>query len=148
MPKVKVNDISMYYEVHGKGEPLVLINGAGASIETFYWLIPIYSRDYRLVLFDNRGVGQTDRPDMIYTTQLMADDLAGLLDAIGIDSAHMHVTSMGGMIAQEFACCCFFSLEKSKERSNSISPFPSTPLSCRRDRCEDGTRFFCINFCR
>jgi 3-oxoadipate enol-lactonase len=68
MPKVKVNDISMYYEVYGKGEPLVLINGAGASIETFYWLIPIYSRDYRLVLFDKRGVGQTDKSDMIYTT--------------------------------------------------------------------------------
>jgi 3-oxoadipate enol-lactonase len=103
MPKVKVNDISMYYEVHGQGEPLVLINGAGASIETLYRLIPIYSRDYRLVIFDNRGVGQTDKPDVTYTTQLMADDLAGLLDAIGIDLAHMHGTSMGGMIAQEFA---------------------------------------------
>jgi len=103
MPTVKVNDISMYYEVHGQGEPLVLINGAGASIEMLYRLIPIYSRDYRLVLFDNRGVGRTDKPDVPYTTQLMADDLAGLLDAIGIDSAHVHGTSMGGMIAQEFA---------------------------------------------
>jgi 3-oxoadipate enol-lactonase len=103
MPKVKVRDISMYYEIHGKGEPLVLINGAGATVETFYWLIPIYSRDYRLVLFDNRGVGQTDKPDVEYTTQLMADDLARLLDAIGVDSAHIHGTSMGGMIAQEFA---------------------------------------------
>jgi len=103
MPKVKVNDIMMYYEVHGQGEPLVLINGAGAGIEMFYRLIPIYSRDYRLVLFDNRGVGQTDKPDVTYTTQLMADDLAGLLDAIGVDAAHVHGTSMGGMIAQEFA---------------------------------------------
>jgi len=103
MPTVKVNDISMYYEVYGEGEPLVLINGAGSSIEMLYRLIPIYSHDYRLVLFDNRGVGQTDNPDEPYTTQLMADDLAGLLDAIGIDSAHVHGTSMGGMIAQEFA---------------------------------------------
>jgi pimeloyl-ACP methyl ester carboxylesterase len=103
MPKVKVNDISMYYEIHGEGEPLVVINGAGASIEMLSWLIPIYSREYRLVLFDNRGVGQTDKPDGTYTTQVMADDLSGLLDAIGIDSAHVYGTSMGGMIAQEFA---------------------------------------------
>ena len=103
MPTVKVNGICMHYEVHGQGEPLVFINGAGASMVTSYWLIPIYSRDYRLVLFDNRGVGQTDKPDMTYTTQLMANDLAGLLDAIGIDSAHVYGTSMGGMVAQEFA---------------------------------------------
>ncbi len=103
MPKVKVNDISMYYEVHGEGEPLVLINGAGACIEMLYKLIPIYSRDFQVVLFDNRGVGKTDKPDVTYTTQLMADDLAGLLDAIGINSAHVRGTSMGGMIAQEFA---------------------------------------------
>jgi pimeloyl-ACP methyl ester carboxylesterase len=102
MPKVKVDDISMYYEVHGQGEPLVMINGAGAGIETLYWLIPIYSRDYRLVIFDNRGVGRTDKPEGLYTTRLMADDLAGLLDAVGVDCAHIHGTSMGGMIAQEF----------------------------------------------
>jgi 3-oxoadipate enol-lactonase len=103
MPKIKVNDISMYYEVHGQGELLVLINGAGAGIEMLSRLIPIYSRDYRLVLFDNRGVGRTDKPEGPYTTQLMADDLAGLLDRLNIDSAHIHGTSMGGMIAQEFA---------------------------------------------
>jgi len=103
MPTIKVNGIRMYYEVHGQGDPLVLINGAGASIETLYWLIPIYSRDYRLVIFDNRGVGRSDKPGGLYTTRLMADDLAGLLDAIGIDSAHIHGTSMGGMVAQEFA---------------------------------------------
>lgn len=103
MPTVKVNDINMYYEVHGEGEPLVLINGAGAGVELFYWRIPKFSREYRLILFDNRGAGRSDRPDMTYTTELMADDLAGLLDAVGIDSAHIYGTSMGGMIAQHFA---------------------------------------------
>lgn len=103
MPTVKVNDINMYYEVHGEGEPLVMINGAGAGVELFYGRNLKFSREYRLVLFDNRGAGRSDRPDMIYTMELMADDLAGLLDAVGIDSAHVYGISMGGMIAQHFA---------------------------------------------
>lgn len=103
MPEVKVGDIRMHYEIYGEGEPLVMINGAGATMEWFYWLIPTYSRDYRLILFDNRGVGRTDKPDTTYTTAMMADDLAGLLDVIGIDSAHIRGVSFGGMIAQEFA---------------------------------------------
>jgi 3-oxoadipate enol-lactonase len=103
MPKVKVGDINIYYEIHGEGEPLIMINGAGGTVEWIRRFIPIYSREYRLVVFDNRGAGQTDRPDMAYTTAMMADDLAGLLDAIGIDSAHVRGVSFGGMIAQEFA---------------------------------------------
>ena len=103
MPKVKVGDINIYYEIHGEGEPLVMINGAGGTVEWIRRLIPIYSREYRLLLFDNRGAGQSDKPDMAYTTAMMADDLAGLLDAIGIASAHVRGVSFGGMIAQEFA---------------------------------------------
>ncbi|MCK4273585.1 MAG: alpha/beta fold hydrolase [Dehalococcoidales bacterium] len=102
MPKVKAGDINIYYEVHGEGEPLVFINGAGATIEGARMLIPVYSPEYRLVLFDNRGAGQSDKPDVPYTIEMMAGDLAGLLDAIGIDSAHIRGISMGGMIAQEF----------------------------------------------
>jgi 3-oxoadipate enol-lactonase len=103
MPKVKVGDINMYYEVHGKGEPFVMI--AGAAISTSFWFkaIPVFSREYRLVVFDNRGAGQSDAPDIPYTTEMMADDLAVLLDAIGIDSAHIFGHSLGGAIAQQFA---------------------------------------------
>jgi pimeloyl-ACP methyl ester carboxylesterase len=103
MPGVKVGDINMYYEVHGEGEPLVLINGAGAGVEWFYRLISTYSRQYRLILFDNRGAGRSDRPEMDYTTEAMSDDLAGLLDVIGVDTVHVKGVSMGGMIAQHFA---------------------------------------------
>jgi 3-oxoadipate enol-lactonase len=103
MPKVKVGDINMYYEVHGKGEPLVLITGAGASMEMAApAIIPVYSPEYQVVLFDNRGAGKSDVPDIPYTTEMMADDLSGLLDVIGIKSAHVCGTSMGGMIAQQF----------------------------------------------
>lgn len=103
MPKVKVGDINMYYEVHGEGEPLVMICGASASVDTMYAFIPVYSPEYKLVIFDNRGAGQSDAPDIPYTTAMMADDLAGLLDMIDIESAHIMGISMGGMIAQEFA---------------------------------------------
>jgi len=102
MPKVKVGDINIYYEVHGEGEPLVMICGASASVDSMYAFIPVYSPEYKLVLFDNRGAGRSDAPDIPYTTAMMADDLAGLLDTIGIDSVNIMGISMGGMIAQEF----------------------------------------------
>ncbi len=103
MPEVKVGDINMYYEVHGEGEPLVLICGASVSVDMMYAFIPVYSPEYKLVIFDNRGAGQSDAPDIPYTTAMMANDLAGLLDTIEVDSAHIMGTSMGGMIAQELA---------------------------------------------
>jgi 3-oxoadipate enol-lactonase len=103
MPKVKVGDINIYYEIHGKGEPLVIISGAGSSTQASSRLIPIFSNEYQLIIFDKRGEGQSDKPDMPYTTEMMADDLAGLLDTINIDSAHINGTSLGGMIAQQIA---------------------------------------------
>lgn len=102
MPKIKVGDINVYYEIHGEGEPLVLINGAAVTTEVYTELIPIYSPEYRLVLFDNRGAGRSDAPDIPYTMEMFADDLAGLLDAIDISSAHVHGASLGGGIAQCF----------------------------------------------
>jgi pimeloyl-ACP methyl ester carboxylesterase len=103
MPKIKVGDINMYYEIHGKGEPFVMIAGITCSLDFWFKAIPIFSREYRLVAFDNRGAGQSDAPEIPYTSEMMADDLAGLLDAIGIDSAHILGHSLGGIIAQQFA---------------------------------------------
>jgi len=103
MPKAKVGDINIYYEIHGRGEPLVMINGAGGSVEWSRPLIRTYSAGHQLILFDNRGAGMSDKPDGEYTTPMMSDDLAGLLDAIGVETAHVRGTSFGGMIAQEFA---------------------------------------------
>lgn len=102
MPAVKVGDINIYYEIHGKGEPLVIVPGWTANVDWFFRHIPIYSREYRVVAFDNRGSGRTDSPDIPYTMEMIVDDLAGLLDAIGIESAQIMGGSMGGMIAQEF----------------------------------------------
>jgi len=103
MPTVKANGINLYYETHGKGEWLVLIQGYGGSSGQWYRDVPFLSREYRVITFDNRGTGRSDKPDIPYTMAMMAGDIAGLLQAIGVDIAHVCGASMGGMIAQEFA---------------------------------------------
>jgi len=102
MPKVKVNDIHVYYEVYGEGFPLIMIMGLGGNID--WWdprLIHELSNKFKLVIFDNRGAGRTDISDKKYTIKLFANDTAGLMDALGISQAHVFGISMGGMIAQE-----------------------------------------------
>ena len=103
MPIGKVGDVNMYYEIHGKGEPLVLIYGYAGDSGLWFRQIPVLSKKYRVIAFDNRGVGRSDKPNISYTMAMMAGDIAGLLDIIGIDAAHIFGISMGGMIAQHFA---------------------------------------------
>ncbi len=103
MPTVNVGDISIYYEVHGEGEPLLLITGLSSDLTSWIFQIPEFSKKYRVIIFDNRGVGRTDAPDIPYSTEMMADDSAGLLNALGIEKAHILGHSMGGFIAQELA---------------------------------------------
>ncbi len=100
---VPVNGINMYYETHGEGEPLLLIEGLGYSSWMWYKQIPELSKQYRVIVYDNRGVGNSDKPDSEYTIELMADDAASLLSALGVGSAHVLGVSMGGYIAQELA---------------------------------------------
>lgn len=105
MPMVKANDIEMYYEIHGEGEPVVLIAGLNSD-HSFYQragLIDRLAEKYRVVAFDNRGVGRTDKPDIPYTIEMMAEDTAGLLNALGIEQAHILGMSLGGRIAVALA---------------------------------------------
>lgn len=103
MPVAKVNGIGMYYEAHGEGEPLVMVAGYGCDSGIWFRQTPGLSAEYQVVILDNRGTGRSDKPDIPYTMQMMAADVAGLLDYMGIGAAHMYGHSMGGMIAQEFA---------------------------------------------
>ena len=100
---VKVNGIDLYYEVHGSGEPVLLIEGLGYSSWMWYKQIPALSRKYQVVLFDNRGAGNTDKPNSEYTIEIMADDAAGLLRTLGTGPVHVLGISLGGFIAQELA---------------------------------------------
>jgi len=104
MPHAVVNRIRIHYEVAGQGDPLLLINGLSAPAANFALQVKALSPHFRVVTFDNRGVGETDLPgEPVYTTAQMADDAAGLLRHLKIERAHVLGTSMGGTIAQELA---------------------------------------------
>ena len=103
MPKVRLGNVSIYYEEHGQGDPLALIMGYGGSSEWWSRQVPHFSQMFCVITFDNRGTGQSDKPNMPYTMEMMAADLAGVLDAADVDAAHIFGISMGGMIAQHFA---------------------------------------------
>jgi len=105
MPKVKVNDIEMYYEIHGEGTPLVLITGYGGTSQGAKYFLDVdrFSKEHQCILVDNRGIGQSTTSDGPYTIKIMASDVAELLDALDIEEAHILGGSMGGMIAQEMA---------------------------------------------
>jgi len=104
MPKIKVDDIELYYELHGEGTPLIMIMGWGRSSESWgSYLIGELSKFHRVIIFDNRGTGRSDKPDIEYSMGMMADDVPGLMDAINVPKANVLGISMGGFIAQEFA---------------------------------------------
>ncbi len=101
--KVRARDISMHYIEAGAGPPLLLIMGLGGDHTAWGFQTPAFAEHYRVIAFDNRGAGQTDQPDVPYTSRQMAEDTAGLMAALGIEAAHVCGASLGGMIAQELA---------------------------------------------
>ena len=105
MPVVRVGDLDIAYDTYGEGEPVLMINGIGADRTAWELQVPAISREFRVITFDNRDVGETGpgRDPKPYAMRQFADDAAGLLDALGIASAHIVGASMGGAIAQEFA---------------------------------------------
>ncbi len=104
MPQTKIGDLEIYYELHGRGEPLVMIMGLGADVNA--WepeTIRLLARDFRVLVFDNRDAGRTRGPDTPYTIKDMAADTVRLMDHVGFARANVLGVSMGGMIAQELA---------------------------------------------
>lgn len=104
MPKIKINDIDIYYELKGEGEPLVLIMGLSANID--WWpeqVVEELSKQYKILLFDNRGAGRSEAPTGQYSIDLFAKDTVDIMTALQIDRANIFGISMGGMIAQEIA---------------------------------------------
>lgn len=92
----------MYYEIHGDGFPLLMIRGLSSDV--YRWplrLVKEISKHFKVVLFDNRGAGRTDKPDIEYSIKMMADDTTSLMNILNIEIAHLLGYSMGGSIAQE-----------------------------------------------
>jgi len=105
MPKTLVGDLEIAYDITGSGPPVAMINGIGSPRAGWALQVPALAQHFTVLTFDNRDVGETGAgPDpKPYTMKQFADDLAGLMDAVGWPSAHIVGASMGGAITQEFA---------------------------------------------
>ena len=86
-PEFETNGISIYYEVHGSGEPLVLISGLGYGLWQWHKMIPLLAEHCQVIAFDNRGAGQSDQPAGPYSAAMLAADTAGLIEALGLRRA-------------------------------------------------------------
>ncbi|GAB3007373.1 alpha/beta hydrolase [Cyclobacterium sediminis] len=103
MPFIKSNGINLYYEEHGEGEPLLLIMGITAPGAVWEKHLEYWKQFFRCIIVDNRGVGQSDKPAGPYTSSMMADDCAGLLQHLGLEKVRVAGVSMGSIIAQQLA---------------------------------------------
>lgn len=107
MPRATVNGIQLFYQDVGQDlgqpgeDPVVLIMGWGGDHTAWAFQMPALAESFRVIAPDNRGAGQSDQPDAPYSIAGMADDVAALLDQLGVERAHVCGASMGGMIAQE-----------------------------------------------
>lgn len=103
MPTVRANGADFYYELTGSGPHLVQISGAVSGHEAYGPITPVMAEHFTVLDFDHRGYGKSDRPEQAYDMGVWSSDLAAMLDALGIDRAHIHGGSMGAFIAVDFA---------------------------------------------
>ncbi len=103
MPKIQTNGIKLYYKERGTGAALICIMGITAPGDVWELHIQEWEKHFRCIIVDNRGVGLSDKPTGPYSTEMMADDYAGLMDALNIEKALVVGCSMGSTIAQQLA---------------------------------------------
>jgi 3-oxoadipate enol-lactonase len=103
MPITKVGNINLCYSIRGDGKPLIMITGFASAQNTLFTLARAFAKHYRVVTFDNRGIGGSSKPAGPYSISMMASDTIGLMDFLEIDRAHLLGGSMGGMVAQHIA---------------------------------------------
>ncbi len=103
MPNIQVNDVDMYYEIHGQGFPLLLISGLSFDVSSWIGQVDAFTKSYQVFLIDNRGAGRSRAPDYPYTTAMMAEDCIEFLKTQNITKAHVVGHSLGGAIAQQMA---------------------------------------------
>lgn len=103
MPRIRTNGIELNYAEQGSGPPLLLIMGITAAGNVWEKHAEFWQQNFRCVIPDNRGVGNSDKPVGPYSSAMMADDMAGLLEHLGIGAARIVGCSMGSTIAQQLA---------------------------------------------
>ncbi len=103
MPQVQANGIDIYYEVQGEGEPMVLIPYLAADQACYAFQVAEYAKHYTCFSVDLRGAGLSGKPDGVYTTELLADDIAGFMQAAGIEQAHIFGLSLGAAVGMWLA---------------------------------------------
>ena len=103
MTKILTNNIHIYYETHGNGAPLLILGGLGDTTRNWQAIAKKLAKTHQVILLDNRGAGQSDRPEGPYTIEQMANDAMGVLDHLGIKETHVLGFSMGGKIALQLA---------------------------------------------
>lgn len=104
MAEVRVGDVRLHYEVTGTGDPLLMVMGLGASSAS--WppeLLSELARSFQVIVYDNRGTGLSDKPDVPYSLEMFASDAVAIIDDLKLPRVHLLGVSMGGMIAQEVA---------------------------------------------
>ncbi len=115
MPRIKAGDLYLNYAESGEGDAFLFIPGLMGLLNAWDFQIPHFSQRYRCITFDHRGTGESDKPKEAYSTHLIAQDAVALMEALGIERAHVAGTSTGGCILQNLALdyperlrCCIF----------------------------------------
>jgi pimeloyl-ACP methyl ester carboxylesterase len=122
MPTIRANNITMNYQTQGTGEPLVLIPYLAADHACYAFQVTAYSEHFTCISLDLRGTGESDKPDGDYTTEVLADDVAAIMQAADIGAAHVAGMSLGGAIGMWLAV-------KYPDKVKSLSVHSSWPTS-------------------
>ena len=104
MPFIQTRTLNTYFEMAGSGVPLLVINGTGGDLRKKPTIMdsPL-TAGFNVISYDQRGLGQSEKPANGYTMAAYAEDAAALMDSLELESAHVLGLSFGGMVAQEFA---------------------------------------------
>ena len=100
---IDIDGVKIWHEISGEGEPVLQIGGSGFAHLNFAPITPILNQQFKIIDYDARGYGKSDKPEQEYSLEGWADDAVAILDALGIAKAHIHGTSMGGMVATTLA---------------------------------------------
>jgi pimeloyl-ACP methyl ester carboxylesterase len=122
VPKVRANNLTINYDQQGTGEPLILIPYLAADCACYAFQLAEYAKHFTCISLDPRGAGETDKPEGVYSTELLADDVAAFMEAMGIQQAHVSGLSLGAAIGMWLAA-------KYPDRVKSLSlhsPWPRT----------------------